>query len=125
MANSVSRSESPGPSDGSPTDEELMIDLAHGQHEALGGLYSRYSRLVFYLALQSLERPVAEELVQEVFLAIWRGAGAFDPEQGRFRPWLLRLAHWRILNELRRRHRRPSERDGLDEDDDSFEQLLD
>ena len=106
MANSVSRSESPGSSDASPTDEELMIDLARGQHEALGGLYSRYSRLVFYLALQSLERPAAEELVQEVFLAVWRGAAAFDPEQGRFRPWLLRLVHWRILNELRRHHRR-------------------
>jgi RNA polymerase sigma factor (sigma-70 family) len=125
MANSLNRSESSGSSDGSPTDEELMIELAHGHHEALGGLYSRYSRLVFYLALQSLERPAAEELVQEVFLTIWRGAAAFDPEQGLFRPWLLRLAHWRILNELRRRHRRPAEQAGFDEDDEMFAQVLD
>jgi RNA polymerase sigma-70 factor (ECF subfamily) len=102
-----------------------MVELAHGHHEALGGLYSRHSRLVLYLALQSLDRAAAEELVQEVFLAIWRGAAAFDPEQGLFRPWLLRLAHWRILSELRRRHRRPMERMGIDEDEDLFQQVLD
>src|SRR6266851_2470131 len=108
-----------------PTDEELMVELARGRHEALGSLYSRHSRLVFYLALQSLERPAAEELVQEVFLTIWRGAAAFDPEQGSFRPWLLRLAHWRILNELRRRHRRPLVQRNVDDEDELFQQVLD
>ena len=43
--------------DATLTDEQLMLELAHGRHEALGSLYSRHSRLVFYLALQSLERP--------------------------------------------------------------------
>jgi RNA polymerase sigma-70 factor, ECF subfamily len=102
-----------------------MLELAGGRPEALGALYSRHSRLVFYLALQSLDRPAAEELVQEVFLAIWRGAGTFDPEQGSFRPWLLRLAHWRILNELRRRHRRPREQTGVDDDAELFQHVLD
>ena len=41
-------------------------------------------------------------------------AASFDPAQGSFRPWLLRLTHWKILNELRRRRRRPTE--GDDED---------
>jgi RNA polymerase sigma-70 factor (ECF subfamily) len=113
------------PADATLSDEELMLELAHGRHEALGSLYSRHSRLVFYLALQSLERPAAEELVQEVFLTIWRGASAFDPEQGSFRPWLLRLAHWRILNELRRRHRRPQVQRNVDEEDELFQQVLD
>ena len=111
--------------DATLTDEQLMLELAHGRHEALGSLYSRHSRLVFYLALQSLERPAAEELVQEVFLTIWRGASAFDPEQGSFRPWLLRLTHWRILNELRRRHRRPQVQRNVDEEDELFQQVLD
>jgi RNA polymerase sigma-70 factor (ECF subfamily) len=111
--------------DATLTDEQLMLDLALGRHEALGSLYSRHSRLVFYLALQSLERPAAEELVQEVFLTIWRGASAFDPEQGSFRPWLLRLAHWRILNELRRNHRRPQKQEGLDDEDELFQRVLD
>src|ERR1700680_4867343 len=93
--------------DATLTDEQLMLELAHGRHEALGSLYSRHSRLVFYLALQSLERPAAEELVQEVFLTIWRGASAFDPEQGSFRPWLLRLGAWRISHETPQCARRP------------------
>src|SRR5258707_13096710 len=102
-----------------------MLGVGGGRHGAPGSLYSRHSRLVFYLALQSLERSAAEELVQEVFLTIWRGASAFDPEQGSFRPWLLRLAHLRILNELRRRQRRPNcERNG-DEEDELFQQGLD
>ncbi len=85
-----------------------MYDLARGRQEALGPLYGRYASLVFQLGVQSLDRPAAEELVQEVFLTIWRGADGFDASQGAFRPWLLRLTHWKILNELRRRRRRPT-----------------
>ena len=101
-----------------------MRDLARGQQEALGPLYSRYAALVFHLCVQSLDRPAAEELVQEVFLTIWRGAGSFDPSQGGFRPWLLRLTHWKILNELRRRRRRPAEEKGA-EDQEPFEYVAD
>src|SRR6516164_6872589 len=90
------------------TDEELMVDLASGRQDALGPLYARYASLVYQLGVQSLDRPAAEELVQEVFLTIWRGAHSFDASQGAFRPWLLRLTHWKVLNELRRRRRRPS-----------------
>ncbi len=99
------------------TDEELMRDLAQGQQEALGPLYSRYASLVFHLCVQSLDRPAAEELVQEVFLTMWRAASSFDATQGAFRPWLLRLTHWKILNELRRRRRRPPELAVRDEAD--------
>jgi len=106
-------------------DDELMRDLAHGQQEALGPLYSRYASLVFNMANQSLDRPAAEEIVQEVFLTIWRGADSFDPAQGAFRPWLLRLVHWKILNELRRRRRRPAEEKDEAGDEDRFHQLAD
>ena len=112
--------------DTSRTDEELVVQLAHGQHEALGALYSRYAALVFHLAAHSLDRGVAEEIVQEVFLTVWRSAHAFDPAQGAFRPWLMRQAHWRILNELRRRKRRPQERTGDSADhDEPFQELPD
>jgi len=109
------------------TDNDLMHDLAHGQEAALGPLYSRYASLVFHMANQSLDRPAAEEIVQEVFLTIWRGAASFDPEQGGFRPWLLRLVHWKILNELRRRRRRPAEDAGQADadDEDRFQQVAD
>src|SRR6266550_4018804 len=105
------------------SDDELMRELAHGQQEALGPLYSRYAALVFHMAHQSLDRPAAEEIVQEVFLTIWRGAASFDPAQGGFRPWLLRLVHWKILNELRRRRRRPAEEKAEVSDEDRFQQL--
>ena len=92
-----------------PSDAELMRALAAGQQEALGPLYARYASLVFHIGNQSLDRAAAEELVQEVFLTIWRGAAGFDATQGEFKPWLLRLTHWKILNELRRRRRHPAE----------------
>jgi len=107
------------------SDDELMRDLAHGQQEALGPLYGRYAALVFNMANQSLDRPAAEEIVQDVFLTIWRGAASFDPAQGGFRPWLLRLVHWKILNELRRRRRRPAEEKAEVSDEDRFQQLAD
>ncbi len=97
----------PTPSDQDSSDEELMLQLADGRQEALGPLYSRYAPLIFNLAAQSLERTAAEEIVQDVFLAIWRRAGTFDPQRGSFRPWVLQTAHFRILNELRRQRRQP------------------
>jgi RNA polymerase sigma-70 factor (ECF subfamily) len=104
------------------SDEELMLDLAGGQQDALGPLYSRYASLVFHLAAHSLDRAAAEELVQEVFLTIWRGSAGFDASQGAFRPWLLRLTHWKILNELRNRRRRPAT---SHEDEEPVNQVID
>jgi len=95
------------PIDPQAGDEELMQLLAAGRQEALGPLYTRYAPLIFGLAVQSLDRAGAEEIVQEVFLAVWRQARVFDPALGPFRPWVLQIAHFRILNELRRRSRRP------------------
>src|SRR3989442_2843086 len=88
-------------------DEELMRQLAAGRQEALGALYARYARRVFEVAAQTLDRPAAEEIVQDVFLAVWREAASFNPERGTFRGWVLQIAHFRVLNELRRRSRRP------------------
>ena len=105
------------------SDEELMLDLANGNQEALGPLYSRYASLVFHLGVQSLDQAAAEELVQDVFLTMWRGANSFDASQGSFKPWLLRLTHWKILNELRQRRRRPSTAN--DGEQNTVEELVD
>src|ERR1700756_2560431 len=88
-------------------DEALMAELATGRQEAIGPLHGRYASLVFNLAAQTLDRATAEEIVQDVFVAVWRKAATFDPARGTFRAWVLRIAHHRILNELRRRGRRP------------------
>ncbi|HEV3165005.1 MAG TPA: sigma-70 family RNA polymerase sigma factor [Isosphaeraceae bacterium] len=84
-----------------------MRQVASGRQEALGPLHVRYAGRVFGLAAQTLDRAAAEEIVQEVFLAVWRKASTFDPARGTFRAWVLRIAHLRVLNELRRRRRRP------------------
>jgi RNA polymerase sigma-70 factor, ECF subfamily len=90
-----------------PPDEDLMRQLAAGRRDALGPLYTRYARLIFNVAAHSLDRPAAEEVVQDVFLTVWRKAAVFSPERGAFRPWVMQIAHYRILNELRWRSRHP------------------
>ena len=84
-----------------------MRRVAEGSAEALGLLHRRFARLIFGLALPTLDRAAAEDLVQDVFLAVWRNAGRFDPERGTVRAWVLQIAHFRLLNELRRQSRQP------------------
>jgi RNA polymerase sigma-70 factor, ECF subfamily len=88
------------------SDEELMSQLAAGRQDALGPLHGRYASLVYNVAAQTIGGATAEEIVQDVFVAVWRKAGTFDPSRGTFRSWVLRIAHLRVLNELRRRGRR-------------------
>ena len=93
------------------SDEELMQSVASGRQEAIGILYSRYAPRVLAVAAQALDRATAEEVVQDVFVAVWKNARSFDSSRGRFRPWLFQIAHHRIANELRRRRRRPQVED--------------
>jgi len=89
------------------TDEELVHALAGGDQDALSALYMRHAPLVFEMAHQTLDAASAEDIVQDVFLAVWHDAATFDAERGPFRPWLRQIAHHRVLNELRRRSRKP------------------
>jgi len=89
------------------TDEELVREIVSRAPEALTALYARYAPLVFHIACQSLDTSNAEEIVQDVFLTIWQKAETYDRQRGAFRPWMLQIAHYRILNELRSRSRRP------------------
>jgi RNA polymerase sigma factor (sigma-70 family) len=102
------------------SDEDLMGQLAAGRPEALGPLHDRYAALVCGLAARSLDQAVAEEISQDVFLAVWRHAEAFDPTRGSFRAWVVRIARTRVLNELRRRGRRPRSTSSPDTGDDQF-----
>lgn len=98
------------------SDEELIAELVERNEEALKPLHARYAPLIFHMASQALDTTTAEEIVQDVFLAVWRKADTFDPSRGAFRPWLLQIAHFRILNELRRRSRRPPLAEDIDGD---------
>jgi RNA polymerase sigma-70 factor, ECF subfamily len=105
------------------SDEQLVSQLAGGCRAALAALHRRYAQLVFNVAARRLDRTAAEEVVQDVFLDVWRSAASFDRRRGGFRPWLVRLAHWRTLNELRRRYHRP--RPAEDPDRDALAGLVD
>ena len=84
-------------------DAALVERMKRGEMRALEALYDRYSTLVFSLALRVLtHRERAEEVVQDVFLKLWREPAIFDPDRGAFRFWLLRVAHNRAIDEVRR-----------------------
>src|SRR4051794_2044601 len=88
-------------------DAKLMEELARGRREAIEPLYRRHATLIFRAAVRSLEPEAADDLVQEVFQAVWQHAGTFDSRKGTFHGWVLQIAHFRVVNELRRRRRRP------------------
>jgi RNA polymerase sigma-70 factor (ECF subfamily) len=80
-------------------DEHLAQELQRENHEALAVLVDRYQRLVFTIAFR-IVRDIgeAEDLVQVVFLEIFRKVRLFDPAKGTFKVWLLRYAYTRSMN---------------------------
>jgi RNA polymerase sigma-70 factor (ECF subfamily) len=83
-------------------DEDLMSFVPHGDKEALGTLYDRHSRTAYSLAYRMMgERLVAEDLVQEAFLQVWRAAGSYRVERGSVRTWLLSIVRYRGIDHLR------------------------
>ena len=91
-----------------PSDEQLVTNLdGPGVEAALSALYDRYSRTVFGVGLRILgDRSMAEELVQEVFLKVWRSSNTFDPTRGSFSTWLYRVTRSVALDLYRKRARR-------------------
>jgi RNA polymerase sigma-70 factor (ECF subfamily) len=105
------------------SDEALMREVASGQTDAIGLLYARYAPAILAMASRAVGRPAAEEILQDVFVAVWKNASSFDPERGPVRPWLMRIARFRVANELRRLSRRPQIE--ADPDGDRAESLPD
>jgi len=93
-----------------PSDEQLMTNLnGPGVEAALSKLYDRYSRTVFGVGLRILgDRSMAEELVQEVFLKVWRSSRTFDSARGSFSTWLYRVTRSVALDLYRKRAHRVS-----------------
>lgn len=90
------------------TDGELLDDLAHGKVIGLEILYDRYAGLAFGLAYRMLnDRRSAEDVVQESFVQVWRGAGSYNARRGSLRTWLLGIVHHRCIDLLRQRGARP------------------
>ena len=100
--------ESEPPSEGE--EEQLLRRLAAGDVDSFGVIYDRYSRSVYSLAWKMLgDAQAAQEVTQEVFEAIWRGAKAYAPGRGSARTWILAMAHHKSVDAMRRQRVRASE----------------
>ena len=85
------------------SDGWLVRRVAEGDDAALEALYERYGRPAFALARRITGEPVfAEEVVQEVFLALWRDPAKYDPTRGGFPSWLLATTHHKAVDAVRR-----------------------
>jgi RNA polymerase sigma factor (sigma-70 family) len=92
------------------SDEALVALIARSDDEALAELYDRYSRIAYGLALRVLRDPaLAQDAVQEAFLAAWRNAASFNPQLAKPSTWLLTFVHRRAVDLVRREERRRAE----------------
>jgi RNA polymerase sigma-70 factor, ECF subfamily len=89
-------------------DEVLVQRVAQsGDERALSELYDRYADLIYGAGIRYLgDRSLAEDLVQDVFTAVWRGARGFDPSRARFATWMFRITRNRATDLIRRRRAR-------------------
>ena len=90
--------------------------LIHKDVKAFEQLYDLHFRTVYSLVRRIVQQSsTAEEVVQDVFLHLWRNAAQYDPERGPFIPWLLTLARNRALDHLRLKSERQRRREDVTE----------
>ncbi len=94
------------------------IDLQRittGDSGGLTDLYDRHSAGIFGLALRiTNDRSMAEDVVQEAFVSVWKNAARFDPARGSGRTWILAITHHRAIDAVRRRRGLVMSLDGED-----------
>jgi RNA polymerase sigma factor (sigma-70 family) len=92
------------------SDEAVVALVARSDDAALAELYDRFGRVAYGVALRILrDEKLAEDAVQEGFLATWRSADRFMPERGKASTWVLTLVHRRAVDLVRREDRRRAE----------------
>ncbi len=96
-------------------DEDLISLVENDDPEAFAVLYDRHSRPAFSLAYRLMgERQAAEDLVQEVFLRVWRSTGSYRAERGSLRTWILSIVHHRGIDLIRSTASRKRTRDKVE-----------
>jgi RNA polymerase sigma-70 factor (ECF subfamily) len=84
-------------------DADLLRRIAAGDRDAVDDLYDRFRRPAFSLARRILsDDTLAEDVLQDVFLAVWRDPGAFDGRRGSFASWLMAMVHHKAVDAVRR-----------------------
>jgi RNA polymerase sigma-70 factor, ECF subfamily len=104
-------------SDDASSDVALVQQLLRRDMRAFEQLYDRHSRIVYGLVLRILQQTsTAEEVVQDIFLQLWRNASQYQSGRGPFVPWLLTLARNRALDHLRLKSERQRRREDQTEE---------
>src|SRR6516165_864781 len=89
---------------GAPSDFELMKGIQAGDADALSQLYDRYNGILKALILRVVHNEAeADDLLQEIFMEIWKQAKNFSPEKGKPLGWMVTLARRRAIDGLRKR----------------------
>jgi len=89
------------------SDEALLKEIAGGAVWAMDSLYERYSRMLYSVAYRMVaDHQIAEDLLQDAFLAVWRRSTSYSPQTGAARSWLISILHHRTIDHLRRMRRR-------------------
>ena len=100
-------------------DEDLMQLVRQGEAIAFEIIYERHSSAAFSLAYRMTgKRSIAEDVVQEAFLSLWRSGARYDHTRGSVRTWTLGIVHNRAIDALRRgivHDRRRASDEGLEE----------
>jgi RNA polymerase sigma-70 factor (ECF subfamily) len=92
------------------SDEALIALVARGDDTALAELYDRVGRVAYGIAFRILrDERLAEDAVQEGFLAVWRSAATFRAERAKASTWVVTLVHRRAVDIVRREERRRAE----------------
>ena len=97
---------------GEARDRDLVLRIGEGDQEAFRGLFGRYAPAAKALALRVVRQShLAEEIVQEAFMAVWRSPDGYDQERGSVKSWLMGMVHHRAVDLVRREeaHRRRAE----------------
>ncbi|HEV7208215.1 MAG TPA: sigma-70 family RNA polymerase sigma factor [Mycobacteriales bacterium] len=97
-------------------EDVALVRLVHeGDAPALEALYHRYGRACFSLARRILtDVTLAQDVVQEVFLSLWKDAGRFDVSRGGFATWLLSMTHHKAVDVVRREENLRKRRNAAD-----------
>ncbi len=95
--------DAPGNQEGQ-SEAELMRQVAAGEIGGLETLYDRYHAIAYALALRiTTETGLAEDVVQDSFLGLWRNAGRYAEDKGSVKGWLLAIVRHRAIDSMRRR----------------------
>jgi RNA polymerase sigma factor (sigma-70 family) len=85
-------------------DRAVLVRLADGELDALEELYDRYKTMAYSIAYRiTNDATLAEDVVQEAFLGVWRNASRYMDDRGSVKTWLLSIVHHRAIDAIRRR----------------------